>query len=125
LPIFDLDKNERQNQNTVLTNLGRTILKLAHFQILKFLNMGFGGSSSGANMIMKNNRRSRKSKTEKFQRSTGSKIGGIGFEQKISEADLEKDQKQLKNEQKEATIILAATAIFLILFGLIFFYFMR
>ena len=87
--------------------------------------MGFGGSSSGANVIMKNNRRSRKSKTEEFQKSTGSKIEGIGSEQRTSEADLEKIRNSLKasNNQRQLKIF-AITAGFLFLFGLVFFYFM-
>ncbi|MDT0686723.1 hypothetical protein [Autumnicola psychrophila] len=87
--------------------------------------MGFGGSSSGANVIMKNNRRSRKSKTEKFQKTTGSKIGGIEFDQKISEADLEKIRNGLKTSNRKRQLkISAAMVASLLLFGFIFFYFM-
>lgn len=87
--------------------------------------MGFGGSSSGANVIMKNNRRSRKSKTEKFQKSTGSGIKGIGSEQRTSEADLEKIRRNLKTSNNKRQLkILGSTAIFLLLIGLVFFYFM-
>ncbi|MDT0651415.1 hypothetical protein [Autumnicola edwardsiae] len=91
----------------------------------KIYNMGFGGSSSGANVIMKNNRRSRKSKTEKFQKSTGSKIGGTGPEKHISEAELEKIRINIRtSNRKRQSKILAITTVFLLLFALIFFYFM-
>ncbi|MDT0690227.1 hypothetical protein RM549_10560 [Salegentibacter sp. F188] len=87
--------------------------------------MGFGGSSSGANVIIKNNRRSRKSKTEKFQKSTGSGIKGIGSEKRISEADLEKIKNNLRTSNNQRQLkIFVIMAIFLILLGLVFFYFM-
>jgi len=82
--------------------------------------MGFGGSSSGANVIFKNNRRQKKSKTEKFQKSTGSGIEGIKPE-KMNETHVLEIRRKITLENKSRqrkTIILSAVimVIFIIIF---------
>lgn len=77
--------------------------------------MGFGGSSSGANVIFKNNRRQKKSKTEKFQKSTGSGIQGIK-PGKINKTQVLEIRKKIRNENKKRQrkiMILSAAIMFI------------
>ncbi|PKD19182.1 hypothetical protein APR41_16450 [Salegentibacter salinarum] len=82
--------------------------------------MGFGGSSSGANVIFKNNRRERKSKTDKFQKSTGSGIKGIKSEEVNSAEILEIRRKiRLENKRRQRKLLIFSTVsilIFIIIF---------
>ncbi|MGY5848435.1 hypothetical protein ACW6QP_13580 [Salegentibacter sp. HM20] len=69
--------------------------------------MGFGGSTSGANVIMKNNRRPRKSKTDKYQKVTGSGLQGIGTEKSDPEKLKEISQRlQLQNKKRQQKLLL-------------------
>ncbi len=82
--------------------------------------MGFGGSSSGANVIFKNNRRQKKSKTEKFQKSTGSRIEGI-MPEKINKAQLLQIRKKIRMENKKRQRkIIIFSAVIMVLFMIIF-----
>lgn len=82
--------------------------------------MGFGGSSSGANVIFKNNHRERKSKTDKFQKSTGSGIKGIKSEE-VNSAEILEIRKKIRLENKRSQRkILIFSAGFLWIFIIVF-----
>ncbi|UBZ06051.1 hypothetical protein LDL76_11810 [Salegentibacter mishustinae] len=82
--------------------------------------MGFGGSSSGANVIFKNNRRQKKSKTEKFQKSTGSGIEGI-MPEKTNKAQLLEIRKKIRIENKKRQRkIIIFSAVIMVIFTIIF-----
>ncbi len=82
--------------------------------------MGFGGSSSGANVIFKNNRRQKKSKTEKFQKSTGSGIDGI-IPEKINKNQLHEIRKKIRIENKKRQRkIIIFSAVIMVIFIIIF-----
>ena len=82
--------------------------------------MGFGGGSSGANVIFKNNRRKKKSKTENFQKSTGSGIEGI-MPEKINKAQLLQIRKKIRIENKKRQRkIIIFSAVIMVLFMIIF-----
>jgi hypothetical protein len=82
--------------------------------------MGFGGSSSGANVIFKNNRRERKSKTEKFQKSTGSGIQGIKSKE-VDPAEILEIRKKIRLENKKRQRkILIFSAVFMLIFIIFF-----
>ncbi len=84
--------------------------------------MGFGGSTSGANVSLKNNRREKRSKIEKFQKTTGSKIQGIKSE-KVNVVELEKIRKKLTSEhqKKRRRTLLITSLIFVVLLTLFWF----
>ncbi len=82
--------------------------------------MGFGGSSSVANVIFKNNRRERKSKTEKFQKSTGSGIQGIKSKE-VDPAEILEIRKKIRLENKKRQRkILIFSAVFMLIFIIFF-----
>lgn len=87
--------------------------------------MGFGGSSSGAQVSLKNNRRERSPKTEKFFRTTGSKIDGITSHKTSTPEELQELKQRLvaENKRRTRTIYLITAALFGI-FLLLFIYFM-
>lgn len=78
--------------------------------------MGFGGSTSGANVSLKNNRRSRKSKIEKFRKTTGSNITGIKSENINQEEILAIKRKLNRESKKRQQKILLFTGIIMIVF---------
>ncbi|MGA9325294.1 MAG: hypothetical protein WCE57_11085 [Salegentibacter sp.] len=82
------------------------------------------GSTRGAIVSLKNNRRNRKSKTEKFLRSRGSATGSIHSCQKPTQAEIEELGRKISAENKKRQRkILAITAVFLIISGVVFFYY--
>lgn len=82
------------------------------------------GSTRGAIVSLKNNRRSRKSKTEKFIKSRGSANGSIHSDQKLTQAEIEEIGRRISAENKKRQRkVLAITAVFLVILGVAFFYY--
>ncbi|TDN83087.1 hypothetical protein DET49_12257 [Salegentibacter sp. 24] len=77
--------------------------------------MGFGGSTGGANVIFKKNRRDKKSKTKYFQKITGSGIRGI----KTTETNpmeilrIRKKNKSREQKKRQRKIIIFSAVIML------------
>ncbi|MFD1095701.1 hypothetical protein [Salegentibacter chungangensis] len=83
------------------------------------------GSTRGAIVSLKNNRREKKSKFSKFRNSTGSISEGIKSEKRISEAELLILKTKLNREhQKRQLKIITITTAFLIVLGVLFYKFM-
>jgi hypothetical protein len=76
--------------------------------------MGFGGSTGGANVIFKNNRRDKKSKIKYFQKITGSRIRGIkGTKTNPKEILRIRKKINLENKKRQRKIIIFSAVIML------------
>lgn len=83
------------------------------------------GSAIGAIVSLKNNRRERTAKTEKYVKTTGSKIHRVVSHRTPSKGELEeiKATMQAANRKRQLRILLLTTALLTVL-GIIFFSFM-
>lgn len=83
------------------------------------------GSAIGAIVSLKNNRRERTAKTEKFLATTGSGISGVKSHRTPTEKELSDLREKIirTHKKRQRKIYVFTAAIFLILF-VIFFYFM-
>lgn len=83
------------------------------------------GSTRGAIVSLKNNRRSRKSKLDNFQKNTGSISSGIKEKARLSEADLEKLRKDIIASNRQQNIkVLSITAVIMACLAAVFFLYM-
>lgn len=82
------------------------------------------GSAIGAIVSLKNNKRKRAARLDKFQQTTGSKITGVKSRTQLSAEEFQKLSKRIKkeNDQKQIKVIVITSLILLILL-LVFFYF--
>lgn len=83
------------------------------------------GSTRGAIVSLKNNRRKRKSKLEKVRNSTGASYEGIGKGPNLSEIELLELGKRLETEHRHRFFkIITITLSLLIILSIVFYYLM-
>lgn len=83
------------------------------------------GSAIGAIVSLKNNRRERTAKTEKYIKTTGSKIDRVISHRTPSKGELKKIKAVMQAENKKRQLrILLLTTVLLTVLGIIFFSFM-
>ncbi|WP_424494211.1 hypothetical protein [Salinimicrobium sp. GXAS 041] len=82
------------------------------------------GSAIGAIVSLKNNRRTRTAKTDKYLATTGGKIKGVKSHRKPSKEELRELSAKIaaENKKRQQKILLITTAI-LVIFTSVFFYF--